>query len=717
MSKKKTLFGVLLIIAALIIMTLPVSEADAASSASDFVMEGSTLVKYQGTDRDVSVPNAVEIIGKSAFEENTNIERVTLPNTVKSIEAYAFWGCDNLDTVILGRGLTEVGDYAFAGCGGLKQMAIPANVVSIGIQAFGDCVNMTDISIPAETLYIHKTAFDGCAKLTIHCEAGTAADTFAESFYEKQKEMAEYEDISDYQPSDSEQESKPDEPEATPMPDDEPEPTPTPEEVNLPESILGSTSIVGNRAFVFLETDEMKVIETTPEPDENDISREESLENIVAIGEAESIPKYTLVDGKIVADQAYYRNSQLGEITLPEGIEEIGQFSFARSSVTGITLPEGVTKIGYGAFYHCDSLEEVELPESVMSVEPRAFDYTAWVENFKSSGEDFLISGGVLIAYAGHDNTVAVPGGVRVIAAEAFSGHEEIISVRLPDSVCVIGEAAFEDCTGLKRINLGEGVEQIKDRAFSGCNALEVINLPESVKLTGLQAFGNTEVIYNGSMPEESYEDTATRLSNEKFRNPKREEVSPGVTILGISPSTARLEGASAQYTLFIEQQEDKSVLETAWSRALGSSIPENMTVYDLRMTDSSDIPIIKLGHSGLTVVIPVPENLAGQELKMVTLDRNGQLEAIAVERVSLEGKEAFCFRTTFLSSFGVYGTGSAQPEVLREINMNFGSMSSAPEKKNNTFFIAKAIISTAFVFTGITIIWFDKRRKKLSHH
>ena len=183
MRKRKRLFGVLLILTALIIMQLPVSEADAAtSSASDFRMDGSTLVKYRGSEKNVSVPNTVEVIGESAFEDNTNIELVVLPNSVKRIEKYAFWGCDNLDTVVLGKGLNAVEDYAFAGCKGLKQITIPSNVKSIGVQAFGDCVNLRDVSIPPETTSIHETAFDGCYQLTIHCEKGTVADTFAQKF-------------------------------------------------------------------------------------------------------------------------------------------------------------------------------------------------------------------------------------------------------------------------------------------------------------------------------------------------------------------------------------------------------------------------------------------------------------------------------------------------------------------------------------------------------
>ncbi len=653
MRKRKSLLGVLLTVAvtAFIIMTLPVSEADAATSASDFLIEGGKLIKYRGTDKNVSIPSTVEIIGESAFEENTHIEVVTIPNTVKRIDAYVFWGCNNLNTVVLGGGLTDVGDYAFAGCKGLKQMAIPANIVTIGIQAFGDCVNMTDISIPAETFRIHETAFDGCVKLRIHCQEGTAADTFAQAFYEKQKEMTGYE----------EGENPPAEeviPEQTPVP--APTPVADPEEEYW--DMLGSTSVVGNRAMVFLDAGGLQVIEPTSIPDleEQIISGltelAASLGNVVFMVGREVIPKYTVVDGKVIADQAFYGSDSLGEVSLDGGIREIGQFAFARSSATRVVLPKGVTDIDYGAFYHCENLSSVELPETVMNLEPRAFANTAWVKSFYDRGEDFLISGGVLVAYAGDDAFVAVPGGVRVIGAEAFAGHTEMESVRLPDSVLVVGEAAFEGCTGLKRVNLGDGVEQIKDRAFDGCGELEVLKLPKSVKSVGLQAFDRADLIYEGVVQERTYETSATRLSNEDFRKPGRETETPGVTVIGEGLAEARLEGAKRRYTLSIIPQQDVGDMETAWRRVMEGAVPENMAVYDLRFADKSGIPLQELGYSGLVVTIPIPEELIGRELKMVIMDRNGQLESLGVERVTLEGREALRFRTTKVSKIGIYG-------------------------------------------------------------
>ena len=71
MSRKLAkFFGVLLTVIALAVTQIPVSDVEAEVTASDFQMEGNILIKYRGTEKDVSVPDTVEIIGESAFEDN-----------------------------------------------------------------------------------------------------------------------------------------------------------------------------------------------------------------------------------------------------------------------------------------------------------------------------------------------------------------------------------------------------------------------------------------------------------------------------------------------------------------------------------------------------------------------------------------------------------------------------------------------------------------------
>lgn len=708
MRKRKRLSGILLIIAALIIMQLPVSEADAASSsASDFKIESGVLVKYRGAETNVSIPDTVEVIGEGAFEDNTRVELVVIPNSVKRIEAYAFWGCDNLDTVVLGKGLTAVEDFAFTGCGGLEQMTIPSNIRSIGASAFADCVNLRDISIAPETTDIDESAFDGCYRLTIHCEPGSVADKYAQEFYERQKEMPEYQDVPEYPDGDNTGENP-----VPPAPDNTvpSEPSTTP----VPGNVLGSTQIVGNHAVFFIDN-KLPTVMSSLEGLPSSADTTEPVGDLMQA--AGNISKYTIVDNRIIADQAYYRNNELGEAAIPLGIEELGQFSFARSSITGVTVPVGVKKISYGAFYHCDGLERVSLPTSITLVEPKAFSYTPWMENFLSgmpvegneSGDgNYLISGGVLVAYRGTDSQAVIPDGVRVIAADAFRDHGELESVTIPDSVTVIGEGAFEGCGNLTTVSLGSKVQQIKDRAFEGCG-LQQVTLPESAREVGLRAFGNAEVSFAGEAFEipNSYETTATRLSNEDYRNPSGEPGEAGVTVVGMDRAYAELEGAARSYTLAVTHIDDTSALEQACIRSFKTPLPENMAAYDLTLLDSSAVPITKLGRQTLTVILPLPEHLSGQRLQVLTLDRNGQPELLAAERVMMEGVESVRFRTNHLSPFGIYGLGmDDSQEGLQEISVELTSQSEGPVVKGSGVgIVSKMIVSGLALALGILLI------------
>lgn len=663
--KGKRRFGVLLIIAALIIMQLPVSEADAATSASDFKIQGSKLIKYRGDEVHVTIPNTVETIGEGAFEENDKIKSVVVPNSVTEIERYAFWGCDNLDTVTLGSGIKEIGSFTFANCKGLEYMTIPKTVTSIGMQAFVDCVNLTDITIPVEVIQIHDSAFDGCYQLYIHCTAGSIADEYAKAFYEKQAEMPEYEDVPDYDATEDEEEEEDDEDSLIYEP--------------VPGRLIGSSQIVGNNAMVFIESENQNVLDGSVAIPEV----QNPIENQMQSSQIDNIPKYTIVNDKVVADQAYYRSTALGHVVLPDGIEEIGMFAFSRSSVVSIKVPEGTKDICYGAFYHCDKLEKVFLPDTIENVEPKAFENSLWVKNFEAKGtEDFLISGNVLVAYRGVNKNITIPEGVTVIAGEVFAGNAQITNVTLPESLVTIGEGAFEGCRNLMEVNFGSKITKIKDRAFLGCPIGKII-VPTSVSEMGLQVFdANVEISYEGEeMPITTYEQSAQRLSNEEYRTLMEETAASGVKVNGIESGIATLEGANRAYTLSIVAAEDKTLMETAYRRSYTTELPETMVVYDLQLTDSSQIPLTKLGRRNLMVAVPIPEGMEQENLLVFTLDRNGQLEKLPTERVKIDGKDAVSFKTTYVSTVGICGDGSVyNAEDVLEVSTSIVSMSKALE-------------------------------------
>ena len=433
MNHKKWMAVIALAVTALILTHLPVSEADAAASASDFQTQGSTLVKYRGTEERVTIPDTVEVVGESAFENNQKVQFVVIPKSVKRLDAYVFWGCNNLEEVVLGKGLTTVDEYSFAGCTGLKQITIPENIQSIDAQAFAGCVNLTDIYIPATVTGIAEDAFLNCDNVTIHADEGSVAAQFAQKLAE-QKNRDPLVTAAPVQTPTAV--SRPDTQATTePVSTATPAPVATP----VPGNVLGSTIIVGNHALVMVHPGEEKVQQGYTEPEAGQETGEE--QDITAETENGKIPEWM-----------YYRNQSVSAVTIPEGTTEIGRFAFSRSSLRTVTIPEGVTVIDYAAFYHCDNLDNVILPDTVNTVGAKAFTHTGWLDDFEeNSMDDFLISGDILVAYKGNLPEVVIPDGVRVIAEEAFRNHTELKKVHLPASVTNIGNDAFPE--GIEIIN------------------------------------------------------------------------------------------------------------------------------------------------------------------------------------------------------------------------------------------------------------------------
>lgn len=85
---------------------------------TEYVVEGSTLVKYTGTDSVVVIPEDVLNIGPKAFQKNTSLAKVIFHEYVSSIGSKAFAGCMNLeDMVFLSEWtlkISSIEDDAFA---------------------------------------------------------------------------------------------------------------------------------------------------------------------------------------------------------------------------------------------------------------------------------------------------------------------------------------------------------------------------------------------------------------------------------------------------------------------------------------------------------------------------------------------------------------------------------------------------------------------------
>lgn len=93
--------------------------------------------KFTGL-RKVIICDGVKSIGRHAFEECANLERVTFPKEKKCyISAYAFCNCNKLDSVVITEAITTIGEKAFAACDSLRTLSFKEGIKSMSYLCFG----------------------------------------------------------------------------------------------------------------------------------------------------------------------------------------------------------------------------------------------------------------------------------------------------------------------------------------------------------------------------------------------------------------------------------------------------------------------------------------------------------------------------------------------------------------------------------------------------
>jgi hypothetical protein len=78
---------------------------------------------------------------------------------------------------------------------------------------------------------------------------------------------------------------------------------------------------------------------------------------------------------KEIGYEAFKECSSLYSITLPEGLEKIGERAFKGCSFEQITLPQTLTEISRAAFAMCENLTEITIPQSVTTLGVQTFAY------------------------------------------------------------------------------------------------------------------------------------------------------------------------------------------------------------------------------------------------------------------------------------------------------------------------------------------------------
>lgn len=182
---------------------------------------------------------------------------------------------------------------------------------------------------------------------------------------------------------------------------------------------------------------------------------------------------------KVVAigDKAFFRCDSLVNITIPNSVASIGyQAFYGCSALASAVIPNSVTTIGNEAFAGCNSLtdlyiEDGENPLSLGYSRKGGYNYGYYFE-----GLGLFISCPLEKLYLGRNLSYETG---ETYGYSPFYNITTLTSVTIGNNVTKIGHSIFRGCEGLTNITIPNSVTTIENSAFQGCTDLKELYIED----------------------------------------------------------------------------------------------------------------------------------------------------------------------------------------------------------------------------------------------
>ena len=209
-------------------------------------------------------------------------------------------------------------------------------------------------------------------------------------------------------------------------------------------------------------------------------------------------------DTEAIGNTAFYFCQDLHEIILPESVTCIGDSAFYLTNITSVNLPANLIRIGDYAFAST-RLTSIEFPEGLKSIGNSAFSSAQITSiEFPASVEEL---GDYAFCYT-KLNSVFIPKNIRHIGKALFYSSK-VSSIEVSEDNewydsrngcnAIIETATNTLIAGCNETFIPDGVEVIGDNALQHLS-LRKITIPESVRRIGKEAFTYVQ-IYTITIP------------------------------------------------------------------------------------------------------------------------------------------------------------------------------------------------------------------------
>lgn len=250
-----------------------------------------------------------------------------------------------------------------------------------------------------------------------------------------------------------------------------------------------------------------------------------------------------------IGANAFFSCQALTNVSIPNSVTNVMSEAFCYCfNLASVNIPTNLAVLGDSAFYQCSSLLALHIPASVTKIGSSAFARCTSVTAISVDvlNPAYSSCGGVvfdkaqtlLVQYPGGlAGSYTVPAGVTAIAECAFQCSTGLTAVSLPKSLVSLGESAFDGCASLASVSLstsGSQLASIGAGAFSGCTALLSLTLPGTLTNLGGGAFHGCMALTSVAVP-----GSVATLNYGVFQG------CSGLTSLTLSEGTTFIDGAA----------------------------------------------------------------------------------------------------------------------------------------------------------------------------
>ena len=364
------------------------------------------MKEYTGTETDVVVPDTmdegvpVKRLGTQLLAGSETLTSVVVPDSVTILDVGALSYDDNLSEITLSSNLINIGWNAISSNDALTELTIPASVCIIDSYAVRGCYALKKIVFEGACPLIGPEAFAMLSDDVVIYVPDDQIEEYKKVFEENNKNL-------NIQPS-------------------------------------------GKPAVLYSAEDYLDTENLTFDAETGSITGYNGMNTRLTIPES--------IDGvpvKAIGKRALWEDPLLGYVTLPEGLEYVGEDAF---SIT-------------------DTLKYMEFPSTLKTIDKKGFSS---YRGFRLDLPDSLeYIGEEAFSYFSVETDLIIPEGVKELGPGAFSAASRLQRVFLPSSLEKIGDNCFRNSPITYVYMEGLELPEISDTAFDKCEYLRDIDLNE----------------------------------------------------------------------------------------------------------------------------------------------------------------------------------------------------------------------------------------------